>query len=762
MKKTITILGLILSLPLFAIGQKVTINGYIKDAGTREVLINATVVNLNDKNGTTTNEYGYFSITCTVHDTLLLLVSYNGYQAALQKITTDKDVQTDIYLKSATVLKEVTVSSAKNNDNVAKARMGVNDVSIKSIKELPVLLGERDILKIIQLLPGVQQAQEGTSGFYVRGGNLDQNLVRLDEATLYNPNHLFGLFSTFNVNAVNSVKLVKGGFPAQYGGRLSSILDITMKDGDKEHYHTEAGIGLLSANLTIQGPIQKNRSSFIISVRRSYLDVLLKPLTSNTTSYVFYDANAKVNYELGKKDHLFLSFFKGNDNAAYIAANSLNYGINFGNTTGTLRWNHIYGSKVFSNTSLVYNDYHLLLGTTQNKYYEALYTGIKDLNGKVAFTAALNSKHTIKFGGEYIYHTLYPAAVSAKVPRKGNLTRINKDSIEQRFSTETAFYVNDDYQVAPKFSVSYGVRVPLFYASGSSYSFFEPRITGQYSLTTTTSLKASYTRMNQFVHLVPNSTASLPADIWLSSNALIKPQNSSQVALGLFRNFKENEIETSIETYYKTMDNQVLFKEGTQLTLNSAIDKNLTFGKGVSYGVELFVKKGYGRFTGWASYTLSKTTQQFAELNFGNPFPASFDRRHNLALVGTYELNKRWTLSADFVFSTGKPYTLPAGKVIVYGASTLYDQYYYDYTNRNNSRMRVYNRLDISAINRRQRKLFHKYNFEREWVFGLYNAYSRQNPYFIYLTIDQVTKQPQAVQVSLLPIIPSISYNIKF
>ncbi len=742
--------------------QNITFSGYVRDEISKEALINATVKSINTKSGVITNQYGYFSITVPKADTTTFLISYSGYEPVIKKVVNGQSVQMNILLRTnLNNLKEVTVSGNRNNDNVTKPQMGVIDVPIQSIKDLPVLLGERDILKIVQLLPGVQQGQEGTTGFYVRGGNLDQNLIQLDEATLYNPNHLFGLFSTFNVNSVNSVKLIKGGFPAQYGGRLSSILDITLKDGNKTKYETEAGVGLLSANLTFQGPIQKNRSSFIVSARRSYINLLLHPLTSNTTSYTFYDLNAKINYELGLKDHLFLSVFKGNDDASYTGLNSLNYGTNFGNSTATLRWNHLYGNKVFSNTSLIYNDYHLQLGTTQTSYYEVLYTGIKDINAKTDFTASLNT-HTLKFGVNYIYHTLYPAAVSAKVPKKGSFQRINTDSIPRRYSSEAAFYVNDEYSLSDKFSINYGIRLPMFSGGNKTYFFAEPRITTEYTLDDKTSLKASYTRMNQFVHLVPNNTASLPADIWLSSSQVIKPQNSTQVSLGLFKNYKNNEIEASIEAYYKTMDNQVLFKEGTQIGLNTNLDQSLTFGKGKSYGVELFLKKSFGRLTGWASYTLSKTTQQFTEINFGNPFPAAFDRRHNLALVGTYELSKKWSFSADFVFSSGKPYTLPAGKVIVYGDGSLYDNYYYDYTSRNNSRLAAYNRLDVSVSNKKQGMFFKKYKYEREWVFGLYNIYSRANPYFVYLTIDPVTKIPQAKQVSLLPIIPSVSYNIKF
>jgi hypothetical protein len=653
------------------------------------------------------------------------------------------------------------VQAGKNDRNVQKAQMGVIDVPLKAIRSLPVLFGERDVLKIIQLLPGVQGGQEGTAGFYVRGGNLDQNLVQLDEATIYNPNHLFGLFSTFNTNSINHVQLIKGGFPAQYGGRLSSILDITMKEGNKTKYEAEGGIGLLSANITLQGPIQKAKSSFIVSVRRSYIDLLLKPLTSGSTSYRFYDVNAKMNYELGRKDHLFLSFFQGNDNAAYTGSNSLNYATNFGNSTATLRWNHLFGSRIFANTSLIYNDYHLALATAQNSYYQLLYSGIKDLSGKSDLTYTLSTKHTLKAGLNFIYHTLYPASVSDKAPRNGNPLSINKDSIEKKYSGEMAVYAGDEWDLSSQISVNYGVRVPFFKAGSKSYLFAEPRITAKISIDPRTSIKASFTQMNQFVHLVPNSTASLPTDIWLSSNALIKPQNSSQWALGLYKNYDDNKIEASIEVYYKTMDHQVLFKEGTQLLLTTHLDSVVTFGNGKSYGVELFVKKNFGRITGWVSYTYSKTTQQFPALNYGKEFPSSYDRRHNLSVAATYELSKRWTLSADLVIYTGRPYTLPAGRVLVNNDASLYNGYYYDYTTRNNTRFSTYHRLDISASYKKRRKIFGK-SYDSEWVFGAYNVYNHLNPYFVYLTTDAVTNEPQAKQVSLLPFIPSVSYNFKF
>ncbi|HEX7902464.1 MAG TPA: TonB-dependent receptor [Chitinophagaceae bacterium] len=754
--------GLMLLLIHIANAQKITIRGYVKDAASGEALIGATVVNANDKTGTSTNQYGYFSLTANAADTVELIITYQGYKLQAKKVIAKENIQLNVLLDNISAsLGEVVVSSARNNRNIQKAQMGVIDIPIKAIKNLPVLMGERDVLKIIQLLPGVQSGQEGTAGFYVRGGNLDQNLVQLDEATVYNPNHLFGLFSTFNVNSINHVQLIKGGFPAEYGGRLSSILNITMKEGNKTKYQTEGGIGLLSANLTFQGPIQKNKSSFIVSARKSYINLLLKPATSKTTSYSFYDINAKMNYELGNRDHIFLSFFKGNDNAGYTGANSLNYKTDFGNTTGTFRWNHLFGNKIFSNTSLIYNDYHLGLGSTQSNYYEVLYTGIKDLNAKTDFTFTPNNKHKIKTGFTYTYHTLYPSSVSSKVPKRGNQVTINKDSVAKRQSGEFAFYVADEYDVSKVLSLNYGIRVPYFSGGGASYAGIEPRLITKLSLNPTTSLKASWTLMNQFLHAVPNSTASLPTDTWLSSSQLIKPQRSSQIGLGLFKNLNENGIELSAEAYYKTMNNQVLFKEGAQVLLNTNLDSILTFGKGKSYGIELFVKKNVGRLTGWLSYTWSRTTQQFPELNRGVEFPASFDRRHNFSLAGTYELNKRWSVSADFVFYTGRAFTLPTGRITVPVNGSLYDGVYYDYTSRNNSRLKNYNRLDVSFSNRKIVKLWGK-KYEREWVLGAYNLYSRLNPYFVYLTTNADTKQPEARQVSLLPIVPSVSFNFKF
>jgi len=481
----------------------------------------------------------------------------------------------------------------------------------------------------------------------------------------------------------------------------------------------------------------------------------------NGIKYYLYDFNLKLNYELGKNDHLFINYFRGRDNCDYTGANSLNFNINFGNTTSTIRWNHLLGDKLFSNTSFIFNDYHLGLGTTQGAYYSLLYTGIKDVTGKTDFTYMPSSNREVKAGISYTYHTLFPGAVSAKIPKKGNRLDINRDSLLQRYSNEMAFYISDDIKLNGVLSIIYGLRIPVFTEKNKIYSFVEPRFTAKLSLNELTSLKASYTEMNQFMHLVPNSTASLPTDIWLTSNAKIKPQASKQYALGLFKNFKNNNIETSVEIYYKTMDNQVLFKEGTQIMLNTNLDDVLTFGNGKSYGMEFFVKKNFGKLNGWFSYTLSKTTQIFPELNNGKEFPFTYDRRHNLSISAIYQLTEHWTVSADFTYYTGSAFTLPAGKVFASDEGSLYDNIYYDYSSRNNARLRAYHRLDVSFSNLKKTKMFGK-PCEREWVFGVYNLYNRQNPYFVYLTTDPITKKPQAKQVSLLPIIPSITFNFKF
>ena len=659
---------------------RVSLNGYVRDARTGEALIGATVYSPTQKVGTQANTYGYYSLSLNRSDSVTIQVSFVGYQPVTQKVGPSANQILNVNLTVGEKdLGEVVVRASVNDDNVQRPQMSVINVPMKQIMSLPMIAGERDILKIIQFLPGVQSGNEGTTGFFVRGGNIDQNLVLLDEATVYNPNHLFGLFSTFNVNALNSVSLVKGGFPAQYGGRLSSVLDITMKEGNRNKFSGAGGIGLISTNLTLEGPLQRGKSSFIVSARRSYLDLLVKafsPANANRTNYFLYDLNAKINYELGKRDHLFISAFNGQDKAAFTGASSLNYGINFGNTSATVRWNHLFGHKLFLNTSLIYSDYHLSLSTTQDNYYALLYTGIRDWTAKTTLEWYPNPIHSIKLGGQFTDHTFSPAAVSARIPRVNARKTIIPDIIPHIYGTEMALFINDEIRLTDQLGVSVGVRMPFYASRGATYTRLEPRLTLKYAFTPVFSAKAAYTEMNQFLHLVPNSTASLPTDIWVSSSPRLQPQRSRQVALGLFRNVGPA-YELSVEGYYKTMQNQVLFREGTQILLDTDLDAKLTFGTGESYGVEWFVRKNPGgpslrRLTGWLAYTLSKTTQQFPELNNGGPFPFAYDKRHVLSVVGTYELSPKWTVSANFVFNSGGAYTLPAGRVPVVGTSTRF------------------------------------------------------------------------------------------
>lgn len=762
MKHSIKTIFLLAIISLSVSAQNYTLSGYIKDAKSGEAVIGSSIFLTNTKSGTTANTYGFYSITFKGSDTLGVVFSSLGYQVQIKKLSGRQSQTLNIdLLENASNLQEVVVKASRNDDNVQKTQMGVIDVPMKLANSLPVVLGERDIMKIIQLLPGVQAGNEGTTGFYVRGGNSDQNLVQLDEATVYNPNHLFGLFSTFNSNALNRVTLIKGGFPAQYGGRLSSVLDITMKEGNNKKVAVQGGIGLISSNITIEGPIKKEKGSFIVSGRRTYVDLLAKPFVKGI-GYTFYDLNAKINYQITPKDKLFLSGFYGNDNANYTGASSLNYGINFGNSTATLRWNHLFNQKLFANTSFILNNYHLGLSTIQSGYVAQLYSSIKDINAKTDFEFYPNQNHNIRFGINFSTHTFAPFSASIKIPNSGKIPKFNPDSLAIKTHTnELAFYFNDEIKLSSNFSLNVGLRVPYFYTKDISYKYLEPRISTKINLNQETSLKLSYTVMNQFLHLIPNSTASLPTDIWIPASKITAPQQSKQISLGLFKNFKENTYKTSLEVYYKDMKNQALFKEGTLLTQVSVIENNLTFGKGYSYGAELFIEKNSGKFNGWLAYTLSWTNQTFKDLNFGKEFPFAYDRRHNLSLVGNYDLSKHWMLSGAFVFNTGRPYTLPVGRVDVGNGGTLYNGTYADYTERNNYRLNSFHRLDVSAIYKKTRQLFHK-SYESEWVFSVYNLYSRRNPYFVYLSTDEVTKLPVATQVSLLPAVPSVSYNFKF
>ena len=743
--------------------QKYSISGTITNIENGEVLIGATVFAVSANVGATTNAYGFYSLTLPAEDSLTVLFSYVGYVSELKRIQLNEDIVLDVSMSaSQAVLGDIIISAERApSDNVRQARMSVVDVPIRSIDELPAILGEQDVLKVLQLLPGVQAGEEGTTGYHVRGGATDQNLVQLDEATVYNPSHLFGLFSTFNTAALNNVELVTGGFPAYYGGRLSSTLDISMREGNRQHYEVQGGIGLLSTQLTAEGPIVKQKGSFMVSGRRSYFDILARPFLSSSreNNYYLYDINAKLNYQLSARDRVYFSLFTGRDNAEYISPTSLGYGIRFGNSTATLRWNHIYGSKLFVNTSLIGNRYFIRVNSVQGDFFSQNYSGVEDGTFKTDFQYYPTPDHQIRFGAQVVWHTFKSTGNEGVTVRGAAPSELNAESIPRRRSTETAVYFNDAWEINSYIGINAGLRIPYFSTSDTSYSAIEPRLSLRVSLSDDASIKASFTRMNQFVHLIPSSTASVPTDIWALSNKTVKPQQAKQYALGYFRNFIDDTYEASLELYYKDMRNQVLFQEGAELLAYEAIEKVLTFGRGWSYGAELFVRRKVGRLNGWVSYTLSRTDQRFTGLNNGEKFPFKYDRRHNLAIALTWDASSRWSISGNFVYRSGGAYTLPAGRLFASLGGELYKGVYFDYGNYNGYRMGAHHRLDLSATRRFSGGRWFK---ESEFVLGVYNVYNRLNPYFVFINLDTVSGLPESQQISLLPAIPSISYNFKF
>ncbi|HJW15870.1 MAG TPA: TonB-dependent receptor [Flavisolibacter sp.] len=762
--------------------NKYTLNGYVRDSVSGESIISASI-SFSGKI-ITSNSYGFYSITLDEGE-YTAIISHASYLTKSIKVALTQDIQQNILLapKSGD-LNEVVVYSKKRDANVRNAQMGKIDLSIGQIKSIPAFLGEVDILKAIQLLPGIQTAGEGNSGFYVRGGGPDQNLIILDDAVVYNTGHLFGFFSIFNSDAIKNTSIIKGGMPAQYGGRLSSVLDVTMKDGNSNRFQGEGGIGLIASRLSIQGPLKKDKASFILSGRRTYIDALAKPFISKTSNaygsgYYFYDLNAKVNYKLSEKDKLFLSGYFGRDVFSFRDKKlSFKADIPWGNSTGTLRWNHIFNPRLFANTTLVYNDYNFNFGAAQNNFEINLSSGIKDGTFKVDFDYYPSGSHKMKFGALSTYHKFIP-----------NVTSGHQDSVVfkpsnggEKYALENALYVQDDWDLSSRMKLNYGLRWSSFTQIGPftkfikdanqnkldstyyknfqkviTYSGLEPRITIRYTLDDNTSIKGSITRNLQFIHLVSNAGTTLPTDLWVPSTFLVKPQISMQYAAGLFRNFQNNEYETSVEVYYKQMQNQIEYKEGYSPSLRDP-EEEFVFGKGWSYGSEWFVNKTRGRVTGWIGYTLSWTWRQFPALNEGVKYPAKYDRRNDLSVVGMFEVNKKWKLGTVFIYATGNATSLPERFYVLNGVLTQ------EYSAINKYRLPSYHRLDVSATYSPGKKKTRKW--ESYWVFSVYNLYNRKNPYFIYF--DQSgnpyngSVQIQAKQVSLFPILPSVSWNFRF
>ncbi len=765
--------------------KRVTISGYIKDAATGETMIGATLAVKGISRGINSNQYGFYSITLS-EGQYSIVCSYIGYKSVQVNLNLVSDTLINFDLSSGVQLsQEVIVTSRRRDNNVKTAQMGKVTLPIEQIKAIPAFLGEVDLLKVIQLLPGVRNAGEGSAGFYVRGGGPDQNLILLDDAVVYNSGHLFGFFSIFNSDAIKNVSLIKGGMPAQYGGRLSSVLDISMKEGNNQKFQVDGGLGVIASRLSIQGPIKKNKASFIVSGRRTYIDAITKPFIKKTnqfygSGYYFYDLNAKINYKFSERDRVYLSGYFGRDVFDFAnGTQSLKVNIPWGNATGTLRWNHVFNNKLFLNTTAVYNDYNFTFKAAQNNFELKLASGIKDISLKQDFDYYPASKHKLKFGFLYTYHRFTPSVLSG---RQDSVV-FNPQNAQLKYAHEGAVYLQDDWEINSKLNINAGLRYSAFqqigpnkiyvtddngtridstvYGRGKAvhtYGGFEPRITMRYAFNERTSIKASVTHNLQYIHLVSNAGTTLPTDIWVPSTYKVKPQISWLYAAGLFKNFSNNTYETSIELYYKDMQNQIEYKEGYVPNSIDDIENSFVFGKGWSYGTELFINKVKGKFTGWVGYTLSWTWRKFPDLNFGNKYPAKFDRRHDLSIVAIYELNKKWKFAATFVYGSGNAATLPQRFYIINGVLTQ------EYSRINEYRLPSYHRLDLSATLTPKKNVRRK--VKREWVFSVYNAYSRKNPYFIYY--DQSGSplngdlKVQAKQVSIFPIIPAITYNIKF
>ena len=760
--------------PVYSQQTKYTVSGSVKDKKNGEQLVGVTIgVKEIPGTGTITNEYGFYSLTLPKGN-YKILYSYIGYRTDTLAVNLDKNIKSDVQLIDESLLvQEVVVSAKRMDENIQSVQSGISKINPKEVSKMPMLLGERDLIKTMQLMPGVKSAGEGSSGFYVRGGTGDQNLILLDEAPVYNASHLLGFFSTFNTDAIRDATLYKGTQPAQYGGRLSSVLDIKMNEGNNQDYSIGGGIGLISSKLNIEGPIVKDKGSFLLTGRRTYADLFLKlsndENTSNSSLY-FYDLNLKANYKISDKDRIYLSGYLGRDKLGVGES----IGIDWGNYTSTLRWNHLINSKIFSNTSLIFSnyDYNIGLNTGGDKF--DIKSKIQDYNLKQEFQYYANPRVSFEFGFNSIYHDIVPGKVESSETSTINSA---SSSLQNRYSWENSIFVSNKYKLSEKLNFEGGLRLTSFTILGKgnyytldanrrvidttsydkgevvkTYLNLEPRFSIGYVITPSSSVKTGYYRNVQNLHLISNSTSSNPTDKWIASTNIIKPEIADQVSLGFFKNLSNNKYELSVEGYYKWMQNQIDYKDGADVQSNDAIETQLLFGKGRAYGLEFLAKKTTGKFTGWAGYTLSRTEKQIDGINQGKWYAAKQDRTHDLTLVGMYELNKRWNVSATWTYYTGNAVTFPSGKY------SMDDKTVWLYTERNGYRMPDYHRLDLGATF----KLKDRPKYTSELAFSLYNAYGRENAYTIDFreSASDPTKT-EIVQTSLFRWIPSISWNFR-
>ena len=784
----IIVLILLMSVSLQA-QKKFTISGVVADEKNKETLIGVSLFVQETKTGLVTNEYGFYSITLPEGD-YTLLVNYMGYQTVIEKIKLNQDLKKNFYLSvSSQQLDEVVIVDNKKRVDIRKPEMSVNKLTIQEIKEMPVIFGEVDVLKSILTLPGVTNAGEGQSGFNVRGGGADQNLVLLDESTIYNSSHLFGLFSVFNPDAIKDLKLYKGGIPSRFGGRLSSILDIYQKEGNKNAFHMNGGIELISSRILAEGPIVKDKGSFLIAGRGSYAHLFLK-LFDNPNSAYFYDLNTKLSYTLNEKNNIYLSGYFGRDvfqlNDSFVNT--------YGNAVINFRWNHLYSDKLFSNLSMIYSDYYY--GLRLDFVGFNWDSGIKNYNIKYDFKHYITDKFKLNYGVQSHYYDFNPG----KIEPTGEESGINPEQLDKKYAMENAIYADAEHQISNKISLSYGLRFSNFLRLGqqtlnvyandqpvifnpdfqiyqsaepigtvsygknktiAKFDNLEPRFAVSYVINEEQSVKASYNRMTQYLHLISNTQSPTPLDVWAPSDRYLKPQLLDQVAVGYFRNFKDDLYSLEVESFFKKIKNRVDYIDGANLIANEAIERVILNGRARAYGLEVLFRKNSGRFKGWVSYTLSRTEQQVAGrtpeetgINNGKWYKTGFDKLHNLAVVANYKLNEKWRFSANLIAQTGQPVTFPNGQYQYEGITVPV------FSGRNEENLPTYHRLDVSATLTPTKNKGRKW--QAEWVFGIYNLYNRQNAASITFRQNQETGSNEALRLSIFGIVPSATYNIKF
>lgn len=769
--------------------EKFTINGTITDQSSNETLIGVNIIFPELQTGTTTNEYGFYSITIP-QGTYQIQVSYLGFTTITETILLTENKTINYKLtESSEALDEIIIKEDVEKLNIKKPQMSVNSLTISTIKQIPVVLGEVDVIKSLTLLPGVTNAGEGSSGFNVRGGAVDQNLILLDEATIFNSSHLFGFFSVFNPDAIKDLKLYKGGIPAKYGGRVSSVLDIYQKEGNSNEFHMNGGIGIVSSRLLAEGPIKKEKGSFLFGGRSSYAHLFLPLFDIDNIAY-FYDLNTKLSYKINQNNNIYLSGYFGRD----VFSISDSFENTYGNTVVNFRWNHLFSDKLFSNASLIYSDYYY--GLKLNFVEFNWDSGIQNFNFKYDFKHYINTGFKLEYGLNSIYYKFNPGDIQPSTPTSG----LNPFKLIDKFALENAIYIDAEHQLSKKLAISYGVRFSSFLRLGQdelniyqndnpvvfneelqiyekaepigvetfkhsdvikSFSNIEPRFSLAYQLNDESSIKASYNRMSQYLHLLSNTSSPTPLDVWTPSGKYVKPQLLDQFAIGYFKTFNDNFYSLEVESFYKTIKNRIDYIDGANLIANNAIEQVILNGKARAYGLEILFKKNEGDFKGWIAYTLSKSEQQTqgrtpieTGINNGNWYRTPYDKTHDISITASYQLNKKWTFNSNFLFQTGQPTTYPNGQYEYNGITIP------NYEARNSSRLPTYHRLDISANYNPNPNTTKRW--KGEWVFGIYNLYNRRNAASISFRENRNTGNNEALRLAIFGIIPSVSYNFKF